>query len=119
MANATLQINDSNDLYLPDGENLMVLTGLPAITQDVLTATLMRLGEDIYNINTGVDYFGTIFTSAPDQDAAQQSLSDNILAVSDDITDIEELNVAIGGGVFSFAAFVNTIYGPTTVASSQ
>ena len=117
MATTTLQTNSANDLYLPDGKNLAVISGIPACAQNILQATLMRLGENIYGVLEGVDYFGTIFTPQPDYDAFRQSLADAILGCPDVIS-IESLTVAVVGNNFNYTALVNTIYGPIPVSNS-
>jgi hypothetical protein len=114
MATATLQMNDENDLFLPDGRNLVVLNGAPACLQDILSKTRMRLGEDIYNVKNGVDYLGTIFTPQPNDGAARKSLIDNIKA-SPDVLSVDQLNVTIRQDVFNYEAQVVTIYGLETL----
>lgn len=114
MATATLQMNDENDLFLPDGRNLVVLTGAAACLQDILSKTRMRLGEDVYNVKNGVDYFGTIFTPQPNDGAARKSLIDNIKA-SPDVLSVDQLNVSIGNNTFNYEAQVMTIYGLQTI----
>lgn len=117
MATTSLQVNGNNDLYLPDGRNLSVLSGVAACSQDIRLKTLMRLGEDIYNTANGVDYFGTIFTPQRDYDAARKSLSDAILSCPD-VLNIDSLTIGVVGEVFSYTANVMTIYGPLTVTNS-
>lgn len=116
MATLTLQTNENQDLFLPDGRNLFVLTGVAACAQNILQKTLMRLGEDIYNVNNGVDYFGTIFTPQRDYDAARKSLSGAILSCPD-VLSIESLSISIDANTFSFVADIMTIYGPLTVSN--
>lgn len=116
MATATLQCNSNNDLFLPDGRNLVVLTDMEALKQNILQATLMRLGENIYNINEGVDYFGTVFTPQQNYDAARKSLIDTILAVPD-VLNIESLEIQITGNTFNFQAYINSVYGQMVVSA--
>jgi len=114
MTTATLQMNDENDLFLPDGRNLVVLNGAPACLQDILSKTRMRLGEDIYNVNNGVDYFGTVFTPQPNDGAARKSLIDNIKA-SPDVLSVDQLIVSIGKNTFNYEAQIMTVYGLKTL----
>jgi hypothetical protein len=116
MATSTLQTNSNNDLYLPDGRNLIVVGGIPACSQSIGQATKMRLGEDIYSTLAGVDYFGTVFTPQPDYDAARQSLTTAILSCPDVIS-IESLSIEISADSFNYVAEINTIYGPIPVSS--
>ena len=116
MASLTIQTNANNDLYLPDGRNLNLLTGVQAVVQNVRHACLMRLGEDIYNVNNGVDNFGTVFTPQQNYDAARKSLQTAILNVPD-VLSIESLTITIDANTFEFVAEISTIYGQATVTS--
>lgn len=116
MATSTLQTNSNNDLFLPDGRNLSVISGIPACAQSIGQATKMRLGEDIYNTLAGVDFFGTIFTPQPDYDAARQSITTAILN-SPDVINIESLTIEIASDSFNYEARINSIYGPIPVRS--
>ena len=100
MATLTFQCNENNDLYLPDGRNLALISGAPACAQNLTQKASMRLGENQYNTADGVDYFGTIFTPQPDYDAARASLSKNLLEVPD-VNSIDTLTIMITGDVFS------------------
>lgn len=115
MATMTLECDYNNDLFLPDGRNLAFITGVEACAQNVEQRSLMRLGENIFNVSEGVDYFGTIFTPQPSYDAARRTILENILACPDVIS-VEQLTITIAGDVFNYVAEVNTIYGPVTVS---
>lgn len=116
MSSATLQTNENNDLFLPDGRNLVVLQDLAALPQNVLQATLMRLAENIYNTNEGVDYFGTVFTPQQSYAAARKSLIDNIESVPDVIS-VQSLNITITENTFNYQAYINSVYGVITVSA--
>jgi hypothetical protein len=116
MATSTIQTNDNNDIYLPDGRNIFIMSGEAACEQNIRQATLMRLKEDIYNQNNGVDYFGTIFTPQQNYDAARKSLSTVILACPD-VLSIESLTITITANTFNYVANVVTIYGPLKVSN--
>ena len=117
MASTSIQTNANNDLFLPDGRNLSLITGAAACVQNVEDACLMRLGEDVHNTLKGIDYFGTIFTPQPNYDAARRSISNAILSVQD-VLSIDSLTITISGNTFSYTADIVTIYGPVTVGSS-
>lgn len=116
MATSTLQTNANEDLYMPDGRNLVVLTGVAACVQNIRQACKMRLGEDIYNTGSGVDYFGTIFTPQPNYDAARRSIINAILSCPDVIS-VESLVITISGNTFNYTASIMTIYGLQAVSS--
>lgn len=114
MATQTLQCNGNNDLFLPDGRNIVMLSGENACAQNLLQKSLMRLGENQYNTSDGVDYFGAIFTPQPDYDAARQSISQNLLECPDTLM-INSLTITISGDQFDYEADVHTVYGPLDV----
>ncbi len=116
MASLTLQTDGNNDLFLPDGRNLTLLTGASACVQNILQKTQLRYSEDIYDQTNGVQYFETVFTPQTDYDAARKSLIDNILTVPD-VTGIDSLTITINGNEFDYVAQVATIYGQLTVKS--
>jgi hypothetical protein len=118
MSIQTIQDDDFNDIALQDGRNIVLLNGAFACSQSLKNKGLMRMGEDQYNIQDGVDYFGTIFTPQPDYDGARASISSNILAVPDVIS-IQSLTITILGDVFTYIAEVNTIYGPLKIEVNQ
>ncbi|USN16326.1 hypothetical protein PLUTO_00100 [Luteibacter phage vB_LflM-Pluto] len=105
-------------MFLPDGRNLAILSGEEAVAQSVRQACKMRKSEDIYNVNAGVDYFGTVFSSPPDPAAARASLAQNILA-SPDVVSIESLVIDISANEFSYVAQIATIYGAIELRSSK
>ncbi|AWD92414.1 hypothetical protein [Xanthomonas phage Carpasina] len=106
----TLKTNDLEDLYLPDGRNLSLISDQTACVQSVRQATKMRLAENIFNISQGVRYLESIFSPQPDFDAARKSLSDAILSVPD-VLSIEALTINVNGNSFVFDAQILTVYG--------
>ena len=116
MATLTIQSNDVNDIFLPDGVNLSLLSGVAACEQNILQKTQLRLGEDIFNTGNGVDYFGTMLTSTPNLDAARASLIAQIESCPD-VLGVSSLTLSIADGVISYTAQVQTIYGPLPVSS--
>lgn len=110
MATLTIQTNDNNDLFLPDGRNLSIIEGVDALSQNIRHAHLMRKGEDLYDQSNGVDYLGTVFGSPKDIDGARQSIANAILK-KEDVQGIEQLDISVEGDVLSFAARIITVYG--------
>jgi hypothetical protein len=114
MATQTILCNENNDMYLPNGRDISMVTGGLACAQNLKQRSLERLGENQYNTTEGIDYFGTIFTPQPNYDAARRSISQNLLACPD-VLNIDSLIITTTGDVFSFVANVHTIYGPVNV----
>ena len=117
MTTSTIQTNEFNDLFLADGQNLVVISGIPACSQNINQATLMRASEDIYNTLNGVLYFECIFSPQPNPDGARESIANNILACPD-VIGIDSLSISISANSFNYAAIVDTIYGPISVSST-
>ena len=118
MATLTIEVNENNDIYLPDGRNLSIIAGVAALTQTIKQAHLMQKGEDLYDQSNGVDYLGTIFSSPRDEDGARQSIANAILKKSD-VQSIEALDITFDGGVTDFTANIITIYGDAIKIGSQ
>lgn len=116
MSLTTLQIDGNNDLYCPDGQNLFLLQDEDALKQEVRTAGLMRLGEDIFNTLSGVDYFGTIFAAHKDLDGFRVSLVSAITQFKDVIS-INQLTITNSNNQVVWVADILTVYGSTTVTN--
>ncbi len=117
MSTLTIQTDENNDIFLPDGQNLSLLTDAAATVQSSRQKCLMRKTEDIYDQNNGVDYFGTIFTPQQDFDAARKSIIDNLMSVPD-VPSAESLVIDIQGEKFIFESQIMTIYGLRIVRDS-
>lgn len=118
MTTLTIEVNDNNDLFLPDGRNLNILSGEKAMVQVIKAAHQMRLGEDLYDVENGVDYLGTVFKSPVDEDGARKSIADAILKKAD-VAGIDSLTVTIQNGILGFTAEVVSIYGERIKVSNQ
>ena len=118
MATMTIQTDpENNDIAFTDGRMIVLIQGGPATAQDLRLKSLMRLTENQYNVQDGVDYFGTIFTPQPNFDAARQSIARNLLEVPD-VLSIQSLIIDVAGDVFTYTAQVVTIYGPLNITQS-
>jgi hypothetical protein len=115
MAITTLQCDENEDLFLPDGRNLVLLSARDAVVQGVRQRTKMRTSENIYNVSEGVDYIGSIFSPQPDFDTARKSISNAILSCPD-VVSIESLVITIANNAFSYVAQIIDIYGPLTIS---
>lgn len=118
MAISTLQCNANEDLYLVDGRNLGILTGQDAVVQSVRQRCKMRLGENQFNTQEGVDYFGSIFSPQPNIDAAFVSIQNAILSTPD-VLSVESLSINVSGGVFSYTANITTIYSTNVTVADE
>lgn len=115
MPNLTVQSNENNDLFCPDGRHLNILSGIDACAQATRGRCLIRRGEDIFNTLIGVDYLRNILTSNPDYDAARRDLIREI-SRGQDIISVESLEINTKGSTFEFTAEILTIYGETEIS---
>lgn len=134
MAILTIAADINNDLYLPDGHNLRLDQGEAAVQQGLEQATKMVKGENPFNSDEGVDYFGHIFCPNPNYDMFRFDLTQAALSVPDvvsvqDITmtrtksDLqvdEELRGVSSSksDVLSYTMTVATVYGKATIEES-
>ncbi len=128
MATTTIACDENNDMYLVDGRNLGFLTGKDACAQNLKQKSLMVFGENQYNVNDGVDYFGTVFTPQADYDLARESLENNLLECPD-VTGISSLtitpttivnpNSGLDEQAFQFEADIATVYDTVTVTNTS
>jgi len=114
LSTSTLQVDGNNDLYLVDGRNLGVLRDIDAVVQDVRLQTLQRLGENIYNVNDGVDYFGTMFSNQQSYDNARKSLI-NAIKASPEVRSVESLSITKAGELLTFEAQASTNFGTIAI----
>lgn len=114
MTTQTIWCDGNNDMYLPNGRDISMAFNAMACAQNLKQRSLMRLGENQYNVAEGIDYFGAIFTPQPNYDAARRSISQNLLACPDVIS-VESLTITIEGDIFNFIAEIRTIYGPINI----
>ena len=77
----TLQLTSSWDLYITPEGNLSILTGNPAIVQDVCSACRTWQGEPWYNNQLGVPYLQTIMAKRPTLNTVKNLLNTEALRV--------------------------------------
>lgn len=118
MTTLTIKVNENNDIYLPDGRNLFIIENQDALVQTIGLAHKMRKGEDLYDVNNGIDYLGVVFTSPVDEDSARQQISNAILKKAD-VLGIETLTLTISENVLAFEAQIVTAYGDTIKIGNQ
>lgn len=116
MAISTIKTDKNNDMILADGKNIVFISGQEALQQSTREYGLMRKGENIFNTDEGVDYFGTFFASPKDLDGARASLA-QVLVKHPDVLGIESLVLTESNNEVFWAARLNTIYGSVETGS--
>lgn len=112
----TFGTNADNDLYLgPDG-NLVVLTGLAAVTAVCETTSRALLTEMIYQVNSGIPYFESIFVGSPNYAIFRSYLINALLAV-DGVQNVQSLTLTVNKGVLHYQATIQTKFGPGVISN--
>lgn len=118
MSIKTIKTNSKNDMILADGKNIVFIIDTPALEQSTREYGLMRLGENPFNTEDGVDYFGTMFSSPKDLDGARASLA-KALVKHPDVLSIESLVITESNNKLFWTARLNTIYGTANIGSQS
>lgn len=118
MAIMTIKTDTNNDMILADGKNVSFISGAAALSQSIREYGLMRKGENPFNVDEGVDYFGTVFASPKDIDGARASLA-KVLVKHPDVLGVESLILTESNNELFWTARLNTVYGNVEIGSQQ
>lgn len=108
----TLGTDANNDLYLGPTGNLVMLSGIEAVAAACATATKAQLGEMVLATNAGIPNFQAIWVGVPNYALWKQYLIDTLKNV-EGVVQVSSLTMASSGGVLSYTATIQTIYGET------
>lgn len=111
---STIAINSNNDIYLDGNNNIAMKKDINAIADIVLNKVRTNLGELQFNIDLGIPYFTTIFTSTPNFDLWQKFVEDSALSL-DNVTEIVDFNKTIQNNTLTYSMTINTNLGVITV----
>ena len=107
----TLAVDSTNDIFIGGNGSLSVVSGLEATLQAAQQAAQTQLGEMIYAVDQGLPNFTAVWNGAPNLSQFEAYLRRTLLAV-DGVTGVPNLTTSAGGGVLSYTATIETIYGP-------
>lgn len=108
----TLGTNTSNDIYLDSTGNLALLSGQSAVSNVAQNASLMQLGEAIYQTNLGLPTFETVFNGVPNLAIYEAYLRATLTAVPG-VVQVTSITSKVANNTFSYTATIETIYGTT------
>ena len=91
------------------------MTDIDVVAQNCDQAMRQQLGELNYDADKGIQYFDNVLAGNPNFQRFESQARRQILNVSG-VTGIASFNYEFKGGVLSYNAVINTIYGLTTVA---
>ena len=106
----SLAVDGDNDIYIGPGGSLAVASGLEAVLQNCAQAAKAQIGEMVFSIDTGMPNFAAVWNGTPNIGVFEAYLRQTLLAVQD-VTGIESISIAAGGGALTYTAVIQTIYG--------
>lgn len=106
----TFSTDDKNDLFIGLDGRLSVSKEINAVMAACETAAQAQLGEMIFAIDRGVPNFQTIWQSSRNIAQFEAYFRRSILSV-DGVKSIKEFSSSVDGGVISYTAVIETIYG--------
>ena len=108
----TFAPNANNDIYIDSTGNLAIDTGQQAVLDACQTATLMQLGEAIFQQNLGMPTFQVIWNGVPNKALYDNALRQTIQSV-EGVVAVTALTSQISQGVYSYQVTIETLYGTT------
>lgn len=113
----TLGTNQNNDLYVGTDGNLVLLKGLPAIEGACMTASRVRLGEEVLSTGAGQPMFEAIWTGVPNVTLYESYLRKTLQNVPG-VNSVGKINSTLEGGAYSYTANIKTIAGSGTASAT-
>ena len=110
----TLGTDSKNDLYLGDGKNLVMLSGIQAVLAACESATKAQLGEMVLAEESGVPNFQTIWIGSPNYKLYASYLRRVLLSVSG-VEEVISLELRVSNNILSYTAEIKTSFGLGTV----
>ena len=112
-----LAVNENRDIYASTNGRLVILSGLPAVLQACEHAAYAQLGEMVLNTDQGIPDFNVIWNGQPNLAQFEASLRTAWLRVPD-VTQVLSFAAENAGGVVSYSATIETVYGLGVVDGS-
>lgn len=107
----TLTVDSNNDIFIAANGSLAISDGLVAVMQAAQQAAQTQLGEMVFAVDEGIPNFAAVWNGAPNLSQFEAYLRRAITAV-DGVTAVDSLTTTVEGGALSYAATIQTIYGP-------
>lgn len=106
----TFGCNADNDIYIGLDTNLVILQGIPAISQACEHAAKARLGEMVLAVDNGIPYFETVWNGVPNLQQFQIALRKAFLQIAD-VSEIVSLTTGQVGNTLNYNAVIRTTTG--------
>jgi hypothetical protein len=109
MTAISLALDENLDLYLDSNGNIATVTGIFAVEQDCDCTMRARLGEMIYQTNTGIPYLQTAFQTSNPQQFKAAGIS--ALEAVPDVVSVVSFDATVVGKTLDYVAEIESIYG--------
>lgn len=106
----TIAINSNNDIYLDSSGNLAIKTDIEALGDILVNKSQTNQGELLYNSESGIDFFNTVFSSPAYPDLFQNQLL-NQLENTEGVERISNYQAKQENNTYSYTANIQTQYG--------
>lgn len=110
----TFNTNTNNDIFLDDLGNISVVESLDAETKIIENVIKTQRGELQLEIEKGVPYFETIFSSSGDVSIWQNFMTDEVESV-EGVIRVESFDVKITENTLSYEMNILTDYGNSEI----
>lgn len=110
----TIGINENNDIYLDNSNNLCIKRDLSAMGDIFVNKSQTNKGELLYNTLKGIDFFNTIFSSPTYLDLFQNELLTQ-LENTEQTQKINNYTEEIKDNTYKYSVNIQTSYGKVTL----
>jgi len=111
----TFGTSQTGDIYLDSAGNLALLSGQSAVESAAQVASLMQLGEAIYQTNLGLPAFETVFSGVPNLAIYESYLRTTLMNVPG-VVSVTSITAKVENNTFSYTAQIETVYGSLKVS---
>ena len=105
---------DNNDIYLDGNNNIVVAEDKDALSNVIRNVVLTDRGELQFNLNYGIPYFSTIFSSGANLPMWKYYVIDAVSSL-DFISGVVNMDYNVSDGVLSYSITVQSNIGNFTV----
>lgn len=110
----TIAIDENNDIFLDNSNNLAVKTDLEAMGDIFINKSQTVLGELLYNTEKGIDFFNTIFSSPTYPDLFQNEVITQ-LEDTDETQKVTGFAGSISDRVYNYSVDIQTSWGKVSL----
>lgn len=110
----TFGTNSDNDIYLGATGNLVVLSGIEAVSAACATAAKAQLGEMCLAVNQGMPDFQTVFKGTPNYPLFASYLRATLQSV-EGVVKVNDIIMSSRNNILSYTATIETSFGRTVI----